>query len=55
VTRVEIREGREFIVTTLPEVFPPKNRSRKTRYKLEDVGKAGDVSSRRKKKREARQ
>jgi hypothetical protein len=43
--RTEIRDGKLYTVTVLPSVPPPRRRSRKTRYKMEDVGKAGDVRS----------
>jgi hypothetical protein len=49
--RAEIRDGREYRVTLLPEQKPSKERSRKTRYRMADVGKAGDTGSRKKRKR----
>lgn len=39
--RVETREGRQFTVSVLPEATPPKGRSKRTRYKMRDVGKEG--------------
>jgi len=43
--RIEIRDGREFKVTTLPDATPPKNRSQKTRFHYEDVGRVGDSNA----------
>jgi len=43
--RIEIRDGREFKVTTLPDALPPKNRSKKTRYHFEDVARPGDSNA----------
>ncbi len=40
--KTEVRDGRKFKVTILPEVKPPKNRSRRTKFKLKDVGKRGN-------------
>lgn len=39
--RLEKRGGKIYRVTTLPEAKPPKNRSKRTRYKMKDVGKKG--------------
>jgi hypothetical protein len=41
--RVEVRDGKEFKVTVLPEAKPPKKRSAKTHFHHSEVGKPGDV------------
>jgi len=40
--RVEVRDGREFKVLTLPEAKPPERRSAKTRFHFADVDKTGE-------------
>jgi hypothetical protein len=43
--RTEIRDGRVFTVTVLPDQTPPKRRSKKTHYHYADVAKPGDISN----------
>jgi len=54
-THVETRDGREFVVTVIPEAPPPKHRAADTRYHFHEVDKAGDylrpAPARRKKRR----
>jgi len=40
--RIEIRDGKKYKVTVLPEVKPSKYRSKKTKFKLKDVNKRGN-------------
>ena len=42
--RIEWRDGRLFTVIVLPDAPPPPARSQRTRYRLRDVGKAGDLA-----------
>lgn len=42
--RIEIRDGKEYRVTVLPEAAPPEARSHNSRFKLADVGKNPDAS-----------
>ena len=51
--RIEIRDGREFHVTVLPEKKPPKNRSMRTHVKLAP-GNVGEGLPKPKKKRRRR-
>ncbi len=37
--RIEIRDGKEYRVTVLPEAVPQNNRPTTTHYRLSDVGK----------------
>lgn len=40
--RTEQRDGKTYRVVRLPDAPPPKGRSKKTRYKMKDVGKEGN-------------
>lgn len=42
-TRVELRDGKEFVVTVLPEVKPPEGRPADTHFHFSDTGKQADA------------
>jgi hypothetical protein len=44
--RTEIREGKQYRITVLPEAIPHPKRPHTTRYRLNEVGKGGNEAKR---------
>lgn len=52
--RYEWRDGRRFVVHTLPEAKPPRNRSKRTHFHYADVDKSGNLEPMRRKRGKAK-